>query len=87
MPWDNDNDDDLDWFDKHFESRLRFFYDLKKGLVNRGMAQHIRLLLTEVRYIQQRREYLEFDMSDDDNDVNGTMRKTVFFLLSAIYLL
>lgn len=61
----------MDWAEKHLESRIHFYYDLQKTTMSRAVASHIRLLLTEARYIQQRREYLEYDMCDDD-DLNAT---------------
>lgn len=75
MPWDNDNDDnDSDWSDKYLESRLRFFYDLQKGIISRSLGHHIRMLLTEARYIQQRRDYLEHGIDDNEDDLNKSMR-------------
>lgn len=76
MPWDNDSDDDLDWAEKHLESRIRFCFDLKRGM-SRAMADHIRLLLIEARYIQNRREIIEEDMRDisDEEDLDETPSK------------
>lgn len=65
MPWDNDNDEDLDWAEKHLKSRIKFCFDLKRGM-SRSMADHIRVLLMEARYIQSQREIIEIDMSDDE---------------------
>lgn len=67
MPWDNDNDEESDWASKYLESRIRFCFDLKRGM-SRAMADHIRVLLMEARYIQSRREIIEIDLSDDDDD-------------------
>lgn len=64
MPW--DNDDDVDWSKKYLESRIRFCYDLKADM-SLPLASHIRALLAEAEYIQQRREYLELDISDDED--------------------
>lgn len=66
MPWDADNDEDIDWSTKYLESRIRFSYDLKADM-NPALASHIRALLAEAQYIQQRREYLELDISDDED--------------------
>lgn len=66
MPWDADNDEDIDWSTKYLESRIRFCYDLKADM-NAALASHIRALLAEAKYIQQRREYLELDISDDED--------------------
>lgn len=75
MPWDNDNDDDLDWAEKHLESRIRFCFDLKRGL-SRPMADRIRILLNEARYLQSRRDLIEIDIADnDDDDFDGTPSK------------
>lgn len=70
MPWDADNDEDMDWSTKYLESRMRFCYDLKADM-SPALASHIRALLAEAEYIQQRREYLELDISDDE-DMNDS---------------
>lgn len=85
MPWDNDNDDDMNWVEKHLESRIRFCYDLKKKSMKRAMAVHIKTLLTEARYIQQRREYLEIGLSDDE-ELDDTLDKTQITDLMRLHL-
>lgn len=70
MPWDADSDEDIDWSTKYLESRIRFSYDLKADM-SPALATHIRALLTEAEYIQQRRVYLELDISDDE-DMNDS---------------
>ncbi|XP_055921308.1 protein nessun dorma [Eupeodes corollae] len=85
MPWDNDNDDDMNWVEKHLESRIRFCYDLKKKSMKRSMAAHIKTLLTEARYIQQRREYLEIGLSDDE-ELDQTLDKTQITDLMRLHL-
>jgi len=67
MPWDYDYDDDINWADKHLESRIKFYYDLKSKKVKRALAAHIYTLISEAKYIQRRKEYLELDLSDDDD--------------------
>lgn len=73
-PWDNDNDDDLDWATQHLERRIRFHHDLVARRLSRPLAVHVRALLAEALDVQQRREYLETDISDDE-DVNETKRE------------
>lgn len=74
MPWDNDNDEDADWIEKNLHSRIRFYCDLKNKSINPSLTSHILMLLSEARYIQNRREYLEIDLSeDDDNDDDSKM--------------
>lgn len=85
MPWDDDNDDDIDWAAKHLESRIRFFYDLKTNM-NRGLAAHVRLLLSEAKYIKERREFLELGLSDDEEEddsnlSNGSRKKDLHTLM------
>lgn len=74
MPWGKDNDEDLDWAEKHLESRIRFFYDLKRKDMKKSLAAHVRSLLVEARYIQKRRELLELDISDDE-ELDETVNK------------
>lgn len=73
-PWDNDTDDDRDWAGQHLERRIRFHHDLLARRVSRPLAVHIRALLAEAQDVQQRREYLETDISDDE-DVNESLRE------------
>ncbi|KAL7738871.1 hypothetical protein ACLKA6_001319 [Drosophila palustris] len=64
MPWDKDYDDDRDWVQMHLQARIQLACDLSKNRLPRPLALHMRTLLMEARYIQQRLEYLELDLSD-----------------------
>ncbi|KAH8282899.1 hypothetical protein KR054_010693 [Drosophila jambulina] len=64
MPWDKDYDDDRDWVQMHLQARIQLACDLSKNKLSRPLALHMRTLLAEARYIQQRLEYLELDLSD-----------------------
>ncbi|XP_031623409.1 protein nessun dorma isoform X2 [Contarinia nasturtii] len=66
MPWDSDSDEEVDWCKKHLESRIRFCFDLKRGM-SREMADYIRTLLAEARYIKNKREIMELEMSDNED--------------------
>lgn len=71
MPWDNDCDDDINWTEKHLQSRIRFYFDLRRKDMRRCVAAHIRTLIVEAKYIQSKREYLEMDLSDKEDDVES----------------
>ncbi|XP_012155181.1 protein nessun dorma isoform X2 [Ceratitis capitata] len=87
MPWDNDNDDDLNWVEKHLESRIRFCYDLRKRTMKKTLTAHVRKLLTESKYLQQRREYLELGLTDEDEgDLEETVSKTEITDLMRLHL-
>ncbi|XP_034670018.1 protein nessun dorma [Drosophila subobscura] len=64
MPWDKDYDDDRDWVQMHLQARIQLACDLSKNKLSRPLALHMRTLLMEAMYIQQRLEYLELDLSD-----------------------
>ncbi|KAG5900727.1 hypothetical protein JTB14_038245 [Gonioctena quinquepunctata] len=66
MPWDREDDDTQDWKEKHLESRLKFYYDLKNGTIPRSVAEHIHGLLTEARRLQNKRDVLETRFSEED---------------------
>lgn len=68
MPWDNDNDDSFDWEERHLDSRIKFYFDLKMKNINRRLSARITSLLTEARYLQKRKEYLEIGLSDDEDE-------------------
>nr|XP_016924649.1 protein nessun dorma [Drosophila suzukii] len=68
MPWDKDYDDDRDWVQQHLEARIQLVCDLSKNRLPRPLALHMRTLLTEASYIQQRLDFLELDLSDAESD-------------------
>ncbi|XP_030377091.1 protein nessun dorma [Scaptodrosophila lebanonensis] len=68
LPWDKDHDDDRDWVQMHLQARIQLACDLSKNKLPRTLALHIRTLLMEARYIQQRLEFLELDLSDAEEE-------------------
>lgn len=68
MPWDKDFDDDRDWVQMHLRARIQLACDLSKNRLPRPLALHMRTLLMEANYIQQRLEYLELDLSDAEEE-------------------
>ncbi|XP_046413011.1 protein nessun dorma [Neodiprion fabricii] len=68
MPWDTDDDDDTDWVSLHLEPRIRLFFDMKRGVVNKETCDVIRSLTREGRDIQAKITRLEEDISDEEED-------------------
>ncbi|XP_055546279.1 protein nessun dorma isoform X2 [Wyeomyia smithii] len=69
MPWDNDDDSDgSDWAEKHLESRIKFYYDLKNKTMSKRLSSHILALLAEANYIQKKRELLEKEIEQEEED-------------------
>ncbi|KMY91132.1 protein nessun dorma [Drosophila simulans] len=68
MPWDKDYDDDRDWVQQHLQARIQLVCDLSKNRLPRPLALHMRTLLAEAKYIQQRLDFLELDLSDAESD-------------------
>lgn len=68
MPWDNDSDDDVDWAGKHLESRVKFYYDLKNKTMSKRLSSHVLALLAEANYIQKKRELLEMEIDEQEED-------------------
>lgn len=66
MPWDLDDDENSDWVTLHLESRIRLFYDMKRGCVNKDTCDVIRTLVREGREIQQNISKLEESISDEE---------------------
>lgn len=64
MPWDRDEDDNIDWKSNHLESRLRLYYDMKNGSIPRQIAEHIHSLLTTARRLQNQREVIEEQLKE-----------------------
>ncbi|XP_057329723.1 protein nessun dorma [Microplitis mediator] len=68
MPWDFDDDDNVDWVTLHLETRLRLFFDIKRNNVNKETADIIRTLIKEAKDIFDKISRLEADISDEDED-------------------
>lgn len=68
MPWDNDSDDDVDWAGKHLESRVKFYYDLKNKAMSKRLSSHVLALLAEANYIQKKRELLEMEIDEQEEN-------------------
>ena len=68
MPWDLEDDDNSDWVTHHLETRLRLFYDMKRGTMCKKTCDVIRNLIKEVRDIQAKITKLESEISDEDED-------------------
>lgn len=86
MPWDNDIDEDFDWAEKHLESRMRFCNDLKKKNIKRSLATHIKTLLAEAKYIQERREYIVVGLDADEPNLEDTISNSEKAELMKIHL-
>ncbi|XP_015592362.1 protein nessun dorma [Cephus cinctus] len=68
MPWDADDDDNMDWVALHLESRIRLFFDMKRGSICDETCDVIRTLMREGREIQAKITTLEADISDEDDE-------------------
>ena len=66
MPWDIDDDDNTDWVSVHLETRIRLFFDMKRGVVSKETSDVIRSLVREGREIQQRISRLEDTISEEE---------------------
>ncbi|XP_008215276.1 protein nessun dorma isoform X1 [Nasonia vitripennis] len=68
MPWDTDDDETIDWVANHLETRLRLFFDMKRGDMCKKTCDMIRTLMREGRDIQARIAKLEMEISDDEDE-------------------
>lgn len=66
MPWDLDDDDNIDWVSVHLETRIRLFFDMKRDIVNKETSDIIRGLVREGKEIQQKISRLEDTISDGE---------------------
>ena len=73
MPWDIDDDDNIDWVNSHLEPRLRLFFDMKRGSICKKTCDVIRTLMREGREIQARISKLETDISDEEDACEGSL--------------
>ncbi|XP_063976165.1 protein nessun dorma [Diachasmimorpha longicaudata] len=68
MPWDTDDDETADWVTSHLETRVRLFFDMKRGEVNKDTCDIIRTLIREGKEISAKILRLEEDISDDEGE-------------------
>lgn len=68
MPWDNDSDDCVDWAGKYLESRVKFYFDLKNKKMSKRLSSHVLALLAEANYIQKKRELLEMEIDEQEEE-------------------
>ncbi|OAD54316.1 SHC SH2 domain-binding protein 1 like protein B [Eufriesea mexicana] len=66
MPWDLDDDDNIDWVSVHLETRIRLFFDMKRGIISNETSDIIRSLVREGREIQQKISRLEDTISEGE---------------------
>lgn len=69
MPWD---DSDTDFVDKQLFPRMKLIFDLKNKQLSKGLSSHIRGMIAEAKYIQNKQENLEstFNESGDEIDIS-----------------
>ncbi|KAG7207486.1 hypothetical protein KM043_009118 [Ampulex compressa] len=66
MPWDIDDDDSADWVTLHLETRIRLFFDMKRGNVSKETCDIIRTLMREGREIKEKILRLEDSISETE---------------------
>lgn len=70
MPWDEDEDDNIDWVEQHLERRIRLFFDMNNGVVSKETCDIIKSLISEGKEIQKKistyEALLPEDFQEDD---------------------
>lgn len=70
MPWDEDEDDDIDWVEQHLERRIRLYFDMNNGIINKETCDIIKSLISEGKEIQKKistcESLLPEDFQEDD---------------------
>ncbi|XP_011870827.1 PREDICTED: SHC SH2 domain-binding protein 1 [Vollenhovia emeryi] len=54
MPWDEDEDDNIDWVEQHLERRIRLFFDMNNGVIGKETCDIIRSLISEGKEVQKK---------------------------------
>ncbi|XP_070530508.1 protein nessun dorma isoform X4 [Cardiocondyla obscurior] len=65
MPWDEDEDDNIDWVEQHLERRIRLFYDMNNGVINKDTCDIIKSLISESKEIQKKISTYEAMLPED----------------------
>ncbi|XP_012529742.1 protein nessun dorma [Monomorium pharaonis] len=70
MPWDEDEDDNIDWVDQHLERRIRLFFDMNNGVISKDTCDIIRSLISEGKEIQKKISTYEALLPEDFHEDN-----------------
>lgn len=76
MPWDEDEDEDLDWVNQHLDQRLRLVYDMMRGTVNKETCDLVMSLMKEGKNIKEKITTLEAVLSDEEELHDGVANET-----------
>lgn len=77
MPWDNEEDDNVDWVSQHLQRRINFAYDIRRGAIDKQTCDLIRSLVREGRQIWEKISHLEGMITDDEDKKIQTANTTV----------
>ncbi|XP_011640603.1 protein nessun dorma [Pogonomyrmex barbatus] len=69
MPWDDEEDDDIDWVEQHLEHRIRLYYDMNNGAINKETCDIIRSLISEAKEVQKKISMYEASLPEDLHEV------------------
>ncbi|XP_011163398.1 protein nessun dorma [Solenopsis invicta] len=70
MPWDEDEDDNIDWVEQHLERRIRLFFDMNNGAISKDTCDIIRSLISEGREVQKKISTYEALLPEDFHEDN-----------------
>lgn len=68
QPWDQDDDESIDFIDTHFLSRAQLYCDMKNKKMERNSIARLKMLLKEAREISLKIDRLESEFVSDDED-------------------
>jgi hypothetical protein len=67
MPWDNEGND---FVANHLLNRIKLYFDLKNKRISKGLSAHIRGMIAEAKYIQNKRENLENSIDESSEKID-----------------
>uniref|UniRef100_T1ISV4 Uncharacterized protein n=1 Tax=Strigamia maritima TaxID=126957 RepID=T1ISV4_STRMM len=73
-PWDDEDDDDYDFVERHLQNRIKLYYDMESGIISFSNSEKIFELLREAKEVHFEMKKLQQEMNADD--INSELKDT-----------
>lgn len=75
MPWDDEQDETIDWVEHHLETRLCLYYDSINGAIPRVTTERYKALISDAKQLYLRKSRLEMEIGEmphtDDDKIHS----------------
>lgn len=65
MPWDENEDENIDWVEQHLESRIRLFFYMNYGIIDKEICNIVKSLIFEAKEIKHKLPIILGELSEE----------------------